>query len=229
MQHKAIVLLSGGLDSCVTLAWALSTGWTCYPLVFDYKQRHKREVSSAHQITAHYQARGKLIHDLTVISLVGLDLSSSLTDERMEVPRKPAEPGVITNTYVPSRNAIFLSVAMGLAETLGADTIWSGVRSADDCVGYPDNRQPFIDAMEIALNLGTERGTRGNGVGLVTPCLALRKSEIVRQGIRFSAPLGLTWSCYVGQELPCGECGICRTRAKGFAELGVPDPALVVS
>ena len=225
---KAIVLLSGGLDSCVSLALALSMGWTCYPLAFDYKQRHKREVSSAHQITAHYQNKGAPIRDLTIISLVGLDLASSLTDERMEVPRKPAEPGAVTSTYVPSRNAIFFSVAMGLAESLGADTIWSGVRSASDCVGYPDNRRPFIQAMEKALNLGTERGTRGNGVELVTPCLTLRKDEIVLQGLTLNAPLGLTWSCYVGQDRPCGECGICRTRAKAFAELGVPDPALVL-
>ena len=222
---KAIVLLSGGLDSAVTLGIALDTGLDCYPLAFDYSQRHRKEVQSAYDIVAHYKTTGYAIEALRVVSLIGLDLPTSALTSDVQVPMDEAGKEGIPVTYVPARNAIFLSVGVGFAEALGADSVWAGYNAVDSS-GYPDCRPEFVDAMEAALTLGTKRGVEGTPVSIWSPIINSSKEVIVRRGLELEVPLQHTWSCYVGQDEPCGHCDSCIIRAAAFTKLGVADPAL---
>jgi len=220
----AVVVLSGGLDSTVCLALAAGEGEResdgLVALTFDYGQRHGVEVERARLIADRYGAEWLRVE---------VDASqwggSALTDASVAVPVDCVDADVIPVTYVPARNLIFLSVAMGVAEARDADAVYLGV-NALDYSGYPDCRPEFIDSFRKTAALALKRGVEGRPVEIRTPLIDSTKAAIVRLGIEVGAPLELTWSCYLGGDAPCGECDACRLRAKGFAEAGVDDPAL---
>ncbi len=218
-KPKAVILTSGGLDSATTLAIAQEQGYECYALSIDYGQRHRAELQAAHRVAASFGiTEHKIIH-------VGLDElgGSALTDKTIAVPENP-EDGIPT-TYVPARNTIFLSLALGWAEVIGARALFIGV-TAIDYSGYPDCRETFIRAFEKAANLGTKAGVEGGSFQIHTPLVALSKAAIIQQGIRLGVDYGLTISCYQSDEegRACGVCDSCRFRMQGFQEAGVADP-----
>jgi 7-cyano-7-deazaguanine synthase len=221
-----VVVLSGGLDSTVCLALAVREG-AVVALTFDYGQRHRIELDRAAAVASRYGAEQLVVR---------LDASrwggSALTDAGIEVPdagpaADPSGAGAadIPVTYVPARNLIFLSVAMGVCEARDAAAAYLGV-NALDYSGYPDCRPEFIHSFAATAGLALKRGIEGRPVEIRTPLIALTKAEIVLLGVELGAPLDLTWSCYRGGPVPCGTCDACRLRAKGFAEAGVADPAL---
>lgn len=219
---KAVVLLSGGLDSSTVLYQAKADGCECYALSFDYRQRHWRELESAAQI-AH--CAGVVEHQI-----VSFDLrqwgGSALTDDRLDLPseRSLAEMAVnIPITYVPARNTIFLSFAVAYAEAIGAERVYIGV-NALDYSGYPDCRPDYIQAMQEVYRLGTKQGREGQAIMIVTPLIDLKKTEIIELGNRLGVPWQQTWSCYAGAEEACGVCDSCRLRLAAFEELGLTDP-----
>ena len=219
---KALVILSGGLDSTVCIALATRDHDDVLALTFDYGQRHRVELERAAAVSAHYGCDQLL---------VALDASrwggSALTDPAIDVP--DAGPGApeesIPSTYVPARNLVFLSVAMGVAEARGVDVVYLGV-NALDYSGYPDCRPEFVRSFEATAALALKRGIEGDPVAISTPLIDLGKADIVRLGVALDAPLHLTWSCYRGGPVPCRRCDACALRAKGFAEAGIDDPAL---
>jgi 7-cyano-7-deazaguanine synthase len=219
----AVVVLSGGLDSTVCLALAARAADDDAGLValtFDYGQRHRVEIERAWSIADRYGAEWLRVQ---------LDASqwggSALTDSSIAVPVEGVDTDAIPVTYVPARNLIFLSVAMGVAEARDADAVYLGV-NALDYSGYPDCRPEFIESFRQTAALALKRGVEGRPVDIRTPLIDLTKADIVRLGVEVGAPLELTWSCYLGVDRPCGECDACRLRAKGFAEAGIDDPAL---
>lgn len=216
---KAICLLSGGLDSTVTLAYALHQGYEVTALTINYGQRHKRELDAARAVTAHY----KVPHIVMDFPLTGF--RSALTDDSIPIPdRKPEEIGYdIPDTYVPARNIVFLSLAAGLAESVDASAVFIGA-NAIDYSGYPDCRPEFFQSFESMLEVGTKRGVLGHPVRIEHPILKKTKAEIVKLGMKLEAPLHLTWSCYRGGEKACGHCDSCVLRLKGFKEAGATDP-----
>ncbi len=219
--RRAVVLLSGGLDSATTLALARSDGFACFALTVDYGQRHRRELDAARRVAA---ALGAAEH-----RVVELDLSqfggSALTDSTIAVPDQPSDG--IPVTYVPARNTIFLALALGWAEVLGACDIFIGA-NAVDYSGYPDCRPVFIDAFERLANLATRAGVEGETLRVHAPLIDLSKAEIIRRGAALGVDYAVTLSCYDPRPdgAPCGVCDACRLRAKGFAEAGLSDPAL---
>ena len=218
-HKKAVVLLSGGLDSVTTLAIARAAGFDCYAISFDYGQRHRCELAAAANLAKLY---GAVEH-----KVVGLDLGSiggsALTDQNIEVPDH-ATPGIPV-TYVPARNTIFLSIALGWAEVLGAQDIFIGV-NAVDYSGYPDCRPEFIAAFEKLASLATKAGAEGGQMTIHTPLIHLSKAEIIRQGTALGIDYAQTISCYDPDEQGrgCGKCDSCRLRAEGFSQAGLPDP-----
>jgi 7-cyano-7-deazaguanine synthase len=208
------------LDSTVCLALAAKDDDDLVALTFDYGQRHRVEIERARLIADRYGAEWLR---------VSLDASqwggSALTDTAVAVPLDGVDTDAIPVTYVPARNLIFLSVAMGVAEARDAGTVYLGV-NALDYSGYPDCRPEFIESFRQTAALALKRGVEGRPVEIRTPLIDLSKADIVRLGVEVGAPLELTWSCYLGFDRPCGECDACRLRAKGFAEAGVDDPAL---
>jgi 7-cyano-7-deazaguanine synthase len=204
----------------VCLALAAREGAGSVALTFDYGQRHRVEIERARLIAERYGAEWLCVQ---------LDASqwggSALTDPSLAVPVDGVEADVIPVTYVPARNLIFLSVAMGVAEARDADAVYLGV-NALDYSGYPDCRPEFIHSFRSTAALALKRGVEGNPVDIRTPLIDLTKADIVRLGTEVGAPLELTWSCYLGFDRPCGECDSCRLRAKGFSEAGIADPAL---
>ncbi len=222
MSEKAIVLLSGGLDSAVSLWWAMKKGWRCVALGFDYGQRHRRETAHAKKIAKLAGVPYQTVH-------FNLPWSrSSLTDRSFALPHRTAEkiPATIPSTYVPGRNTLFLSFAMSLADQINARKIVIGA-NAIDYSGYPDCRGPYLNAFEAVARRGTRMGTElKQRIKIEAPLLKLTKADIVRLGLKLKAPLRFTWSCYQGGSKPCGRCDSCVLRAKGFSEVGVPDPAL---
>lgn len=215
-MKKAVVLLSGGLDSTTCLSVALKNGREVFPLSFDYQQRHSKELLCAKEIAKHYNI---LNHKVIRIDNVG---GSALTDMNIEVPDYKASEEIPV-TYVPARNIIFLSYAAGFAEVVGADEIYIGV-NAIDYSGYPDCRPEFIKAFEKMLGLGTKAGVEGNGIKIVTPLENLSKAEIIKLANDCGAPLHLTTSCYKGGDKACGVCDSCVLRLKGFKDAGLVDP-----
>ena len=219
--RKAVVLLSGGLDSCTAAAMARAEGYELYALTVAYGQRHAVELDAARRIAA----------VLSVVRHVELQLDlsafggSTLTGAG-QVPkdREIGEPG-IPSTYVPARNTVFLSLALAWAEALGASDIFIGV-NAVDYSGYPDCRPAFIESFERTAALATKAGVEGTRFRIHTPLISLTKGEIIRRGLALGLDYGLTRSCYdPGPEgIPCGRCDSCALRARGFAEAGVPDP-----
>jgi 7-cyano-7-deazaguanine synthase len=217
----AVVLLSGGLDSTVTLAQALADGFAPVALTVDYNQRHRIELARAAQVAAHYGVR-HIILPLDLSAFGG----SALTDAAIAVPKAGVRPGIPV-TYVPARNTVLLSLALALAEASGARALFVGV-NALDYSGYPDCRPEFIAAFEALARVATKAGVEGGAFAVHAPLLHLTKARIVQLGAQLGAPLHLTWSCYdpTPAGRPCGLCDSCRLRAAGFAQAGVADPAL---
>lgn len=222
MARRAVVLLSGGLDSATCLGWVLSEGLEAHPLTFRYEQRHAVEVERARAVSAYY---GVPAARHRVIDLGRAFTGSALTGDA-EVPagRPPEEQaGAIPSTYVPARNAVFLALAAAHAEAVGADDLFIGV-NAVDYSGYPDCRPEFIRAFQHMINLGTRAGAEGRPLRIETPLARLSKAEIVRLGHALGVPFHLTHSCYRGRVPACGACDACLLRRKGFREAGLADP-----
>jgi 7-cyano-7-deazaguanine synthase len=223
-KKKAVVLLSGGLDSTTVLALAVSEGYEVYAMSFRYGQRHRVELESAARVASAFCVKRHLTLDLDLRSIGG----SALTDD-IDVPkqRKPDQIAEgIPVTYVPARNTLFLSLALGWAEVLGAEDIFIGV-NALDYSGYPDCRPEFIEAFERMANLATKAGVEGRmRLRVHTPLISMTKAEIIRTGLRLGVDYGLTHSCYdpTPEGLSCGKCDSCQLRLRGFAEAGERDP-----
>jgi len=219
LKSKAVILLSGGLDSATVLAKASADGYDCYALSFDYGQRHKAELLAAKNVVA---ALGATEHRTLHLDL-GMLGGSALTDSSIEVPTEPTTG--IPVTYVPARNTVFLSLALAWAEVLGANDIFIGV-NAVDYSGYPDCREEYIKAYETMANLATKAAVEGHKLTLHTPLIKLTKAEIIRLGMANGVNYGITVSCYASDEHgnACGACDSCRLRAKGFADAGIEDP-----
>ncbi|MHC4597343.1 MAG: 7-cyano-7-deazaguanine synthase QueC [Planctomycetota bacterium] len=224
-DKKAVVLLSGGLDSATTLAIARAEGFRCYALTFRYGQRHQREIEAAKKIANSLGATEHRIIDIDLADFGG----SALTDSSIEVPKDRADlenSNQIPSTYVPARNTIFLSYALAWAEVLGAFDIFIGV-NATDYSGYPDCRAEFIAAFEETANLATAAAVRHEGrYRIHTPIMDMTKAQIILTGTKLGVDFSLTHSCYDPDERggSCGRCDSCRLRLKGFAEAGLEDP-----
>lgn len=216
---KAVVLLSGGLDSSTVLAMALDKGYEVYALSFDYGQRHSKELESAKKIAKYYNVPHKILKiDLRQIG------GSALTDD-IEIPSRNVEDieKEIPITYVPARNTILLSYALAYAEVIDADAIFYGA-NAIDYSGYPDCRPEYVEAFEKCANLGTKRGIEGKSIKIIAPIIHMTKAEIIKKGMELGVPYELTWSCYRGGKKACGRCDSCLLRLKGFIEAGYEDP-----
>ena len=224
-DKKAVVLLSGGMDSATTLAIARSEGFRCYALTFRYGQRHQREIEAAKKIAHSLAVAEHRIIDIDLAAFGG----SALTDPNIEVPKDGSElgnSGQIPSTYVPARNTIFLSYALAWAEVLDAFDIFIGVNTTDYS-GYPDCRAEFISAFEKTANLATAAAVQGRGQYCInTPIIDMTKARIILAGTRLGVDYSLTHSCYDPDEQgrSCGRCDSCRLRLKGFAEAGLKDP-----
>ncbi len=220
---RAVVLLSGGLDSATTLAIALGEGFDCYALSFSYGQRHRAELVAAERVA---QALGATEHREIEIP-IGRFGGSALTDISLAVPERGGEG--IPITYVPARNTVFLSLALAWAEVLEAQAIFIGV-NAVDYSGYPDCRPEFIAAFQALARLATRQGVEGHGVKIEAPLIGMRKAEIVRRGIELGVDYAATVSCYNAdnQGRACGHCDSCRFRAEGFRAAGIADPTRYV-
>ena len=221
-MNKAVVLLSGGLDSSTCMAIAKDEGYEIYALSFDYGQRHSKELESAKAIAKHFGAKEHKILKIDLRQIGG----SALTDDNIEVPENRDEEHMadeIPVTYVPARNTILLSFALAYAEVIGADAIYIGA-NALDYSGYPDCRPEYYKAFEEVARLGTKRGVEGKPIEIKYPLINMTKAEIIRTGMRLGVPYELTWSCYKGGEKACGVCDSCKLRIKGFKEAGYKDP-----
>ena len=219
-MEKAVVLLSGGLDSCTCMAVAKSKGYDVYPISFNYHQRHSIELEGAKKIAAYYGVKKHLIIETNMEAIGG----SALTDEKIEVPEGDVNRHSVPPTYVPARNLIFLSYAMGYAEVLGATHVYIGVNSVDYS-GYPDCRPEFIQKFQALANYATTAtAVEGRKITIETPLQDLSKKDIVLLGTKLGAPFQFTHSCYKGGEKACGVCDSCKLRLQGFAEAGVKDP-----
>ena len=221
---RAVVLVSGGLDSATTLAMAQAQGYACYALSFDSGQRHRVELLAAQRVA---ETLGALEHRLIKLDLRAIG-GSALTDSAIDVPKTAADEDAgegIPVTYVPARNTIFLAYALGWAEVLEARHIFIGV-NAVDYSGYPDCRPEYIVAFQTMANLATKAGVEGLGMQIHTPLIQLSKAEIIREGVRLGVDYGTTISCYDPDEngLACGQCDSCHLRAAGFRAAGVTDP-----
>jgi 7-cyano-7-deazaguanine synthase len=222
VASKAVVLLSGGLDSYTAAAVAKRDGFELFALTINYGQRHAQELAAARKVAAALGVARQIELDFDLTRIGG----SALTSDQIEVPKdQPIDPAVIPSTYVPARNTIFLSVAMGWAEVLGSTDIFIGV-NALDYSGYPDCRPEFIEAFEAMARLATRAGVEGRSLRIHTPLITLSKADIIRLGLSLGLDYGLTHSCY--DPLPdgraCGHCDSCRLRAAGFADAGATDP-----
>ena len=227
-ERKAVVLLSGGLDSATTLAIARKEGYACYALSFDYGQRHHFELQAARRVA---DALGAVDHRIVRIDLsaAGGFGHSALTDD-IDVPKDRSEAAEIPVTYVPARNTIFLSIALGYAEVVGAFDIFLGV-NAIDYSGYPDCRPEFIEAFQTLANLATAASVEGQGqFAIRAPLIRMTKAQIVRTGLDLGVDYAMTHSCYdpADDGAACGHCDACRLRLAGFAETGAEDPGRYV-
>jgi len=220
-NRKAVVLLSGGIDSSTTLYLAKRQGLKCFCLIFDYGQRHKREIEAARRIAEIANCKWQ-------IAEIGLPWKgSSLLDIKKRIPKHSNIPRFrhsdrIPSTYVPARNTIFLSFALSYAEAIGACAIVIGAH-IQDYSGYPDCRPEYYRAFKKVMDLGTKEG---KGIEILTPLIGKTKAEIIKLGKKLGVPFGLTWSCYRGGKYPCRVCDSCYYRAKGFKEAGIEDPLM---
>jgi len=221
---KAVILLSGGLDSSTVLYQAKADGCQCYAISFDYQQRHRKELNSALMLA---NTVGVIEHQV-----VNFDLrqwgGSALTDDKINLPQQRSLAEMadhIPTTYVPARNTIFLSFALGYAEAIAAERVYIGV-NALDYSGYPDCRPDYIQAIQEVFRLGTKQGRSGEPIKIIAPLIDLKKTEIIQLGNQLGVPWHLTWSCYAGNDIACGVCDSCQLRLAAFAELGLKDPVL---
>ena len=223
---RAVVLVSGGLDSATTLAMAQAQGYDCHALSFDYGQRHRVELDAARRVA---ESQGVVDHRVIRLDLRAIG-GSALTDSAIAVPKSAANgegDGGIPVTYVPARNTIFLAYALGWAEVLDARHIFIGV-NAVDYSGYPDCRPEYIAAFQTMANLATRAGVEGQGMQIHTPLIQLSKAEIIREGVALGVDYGATISCYDPDTAgaACGRCDSCHLRAAGFRAAGVADPTI---
>jgi 7-cyano-7-deazaguanine synthase len=218
-KPKAVVLVSGGLDSATLLAMAIAEGYACYTLAFDYGQRHRAELIAAKQIS---QALGAVEHKMVSLDLRSIG-GSALTDQNIAVPIERSEG--IPVTYVPARNTVFLSIALGWAEVLAAHDIFIGI-NAVDYSGYPDCRPVFINAFQTLANVATKAGVEGQSLSIRAPLITLSKADIIRKGVQLGVDYGLTVSCYQADDegRACGKCDSCYLRSEGFRLAGIADP-----
>lgn len=221
-MKKAVVLLSGGLDSTTCLAMAVDEGFDCYALTFSYGQRNAHELVMARKVAAHFSVAEHRIFNLDLSPFTG----SALTDKQVDVPNFKGD-GLIPVTYVPARNTIFLAIALGFAEVVGARDIFVGA-NAKDYSGYPDCRPAFISSFEQMANLATKAGIEGNSLRIRAPLQYLAKSDIIRIGLHLGIDYALTCSCYQITEKgeACGRCDSCTYRRQGFQDAGVEDPTI---
>lgn len=223
-NQKAVVLVSGGLDSATTLAMASDEGFSCYALSFDYGQRHRSELDASTRVATTLGAVEHRVMQLDLRAFGG----SALTDDAIDVPTGQTASGdTIPVTYVPARNTIFLSYALAWAEVLGAQHIFIGV-NAVDYSGYPDCRPEYIAAYQAMANLATRAGVEGHPITIHTPLIQLSKADIIRRGVELGVDYGATISCYDADDegRACGQCDSCRLRAAGFLEAGISDPTV---
>jgi len=219
---EAVVLLSGGLDSSTVLAMTIERGYEPVTLTFDYGQRHRREIESAGRIAKHFGVKKHVVARLDLASIA----KSSLTNPRKKLRRPATREDIskrVPDTYVPSRNIVFLSIASSLAESRGAEAVVIAANSVDFS-GYPDCTIEFLDAFQRVLDTGTVAGVKGRPVKVEAPILAMSKEEIIREAVRLEVPLALTWSCYEGGDRACGRCDSCVLRLEGFEKAGIRDP-----
>jgi len=225
-NKQAVVLLSGGLDSATVLYLARSLGYKCTCLIFDYGQKHLKEVKAAQKIARSCGCGYK------ILKIFFPWKGSSLLDRKKEIPQaagvsvKQIEKN-IPSTYVPGRNIIFLSFAVSFAEAIKAEAIFIGVHS-QDYSGYPDCRMEFIKAFAKAARCGTKAGVNGRGIKILAPLIHKHKAQVIRLGSRLKVPFALTWSCYHGASGVCGKCDSCYYRQKGFQQAGLKDPLIKI-
>ena len=219
-QETAVVLLSGGLDSATVLAHAINQGYECHTISFDYGQRHRAELNAAKRLSNTLGAKSHRVMNMDMRAIGG----SALTDSNIDVPISGVEEDQIPVTYVPARNTVFLSYALGLAEVLEAQRIFIGV-NAVDYSGYPDCRPEYIAAFETMANLATKAGIEGQKMIIDTPLIDLTKAEIIQLGVENGVDYGLTVSCYQADSegRACGVCDSCRLRKQGFIDAGIED------
>lgn len=218
-MEKAIVLLSGGLDSTTCMAVAAEKGLELYPISFNYHQRHSIELEGAKRVASFYNVKKHLIIETNMETVGG----SALTDAAIDVPEGDASRTDIPVTYVPARNLIFLSYALGYAEVVGARYIYIGVNSVDYS-GYPDCRPEFIERFQMLADYSTKTAHMDNRIEIVAPLQDLSKKDIVLLAVRLKVPLEFTHSCYKGGEKACGICDSCKLRLQGFQRAGIDDP-----
>lgn len=222
-MKKAVILLSGGLDSATVLSIATAQGYECHTLSFDYGQRHRIELNAAVNLSKQFNAKTHRVMQMNMNAIGG----SALTDLNIDVPTEMSSEQEIPVTYVPARNTVFLSYALGLAEVVQANEIFIGV-NAVDYSGYPDCRPEYIAAFETMANLATKQAVEGQRVKIQTPLIDLTKAEIIQAGLANGVDYSHTVSCYQANDkgLACGVCDSCRLRKQGFLEAGVADPTL---
>ncbi|MGC8714162.1 MAG: 7-cyano-7-deazaguanine synthase QueC [Leptodesmis sp.] len=220
---KAVVLLSGGLDSATSAAQAIADGYELIALSLHYGQRHDRELVAAKRVAEHLGIKEHFVVDVNLAQWGG----SALTDQTVEVPTDGVQPGVIPVTYVPGRNTVFLAIALSLAEAKGAEAIYLGI-NAVDYSGYPDCRPEYLEAVQHLATLSSKTGLEGKAPKLVAPLVMDSKVDIVRRALQLGVPIALTWSCYQGQAEPCGLCDSCRIRDQALIDAGRPDLATLV-
>ncbi len=235
MMKKAVIILSGGLDSTTCMGIAAESGYALYPLTFDYGQRHRIELLNAQKVADYYHV-GQRLKLITLPFLRDFG-GSALTDNQIDVPRMDTvqdssdskiwleDHQDIPVTYVPGRNLLFLSIATSYAESIEAEAIYIGV-NALDYSGYPDCRPDFIDKVNQVIMLATKVGAQGGSIRIETPLIHMTKADIIQEGLRLEVPYAITTSCYNGGEQACGECDSCVLRLRGFAEAGSVDPII---
>jgi 7-cyano-7-deazaguanine synthase len=217
-MNKAVVLLSGGLDSATTTAIAIAEGYEVIALSFRYGQRHYKELEAAKKIAQALNIKEHFIMDVNLSQWGG----SSLTDESMTIPQDGVQPNVIPSTYVPGRNTVFIAIALSLAEAKNAQAIYLGI-NAVDYSGYPDCRPEYLQTFQQLANLSSKAGIEGKAPKLIAPLVHDSKADIVRRALELNVPITDTWSCYQGGETPCGLCDSCRIRDQALMEVGRAD------